>query len=429
MPQLSKKSVQILDGAVTLTKRDDSSFWQARYKVADIWLRVSTKTKDLKEAKELAEDNYLNAKFQLKNNLPIVSKRFDAIARLTKSKMQAALKAKQCKKVYTDYVRVIDKYLIPFFGSHYITNISYSLIQQYSFWLNEQFGRTASASAMNTHNSALNRIFEEALLHNYMTKAQIPQLINNGRKTERRSDFTLDEYRHLTKFMQTWIKETDGKRDKSVEMRELLRDYVLILANTGMRHGTESYGLKWKHLSWYDANGERVLMVSVDGKTKQRELVARHNCTKFFMRIHDRANDLQNYTFDELIAKGVDKYVFRLSDGTRTTNLGKTFKILMKDSNLLKDRRTNTNRSLYSLRHTYTTFGMLYENLDYFALEKQLGTSAEMIRKYYSHVLTRQLANKLVGKDYAKLTKERREQLAAEQAEKEMALQIIRDAD
>jgi integrase len=282
---------------------------------------------------------------------------------------------------------------------------------------------------MNTHNSALNRIFEEALLHNYMTKAQIPQLINNGRKTERRSDFTLDEYRHLTKFMQTWIKETDGKRDKSVEMRELLRDYVLILANTGMRHGTESYGVKWKHLSWYDANGEKVLMVSVDGKTKQRELVARRNCTKFFMRIHDRANDLQNLTFDELIAKGVDKYVFRLSDGTRTTNLGKTFKILMKDSNLLKDRRTNTNRSLYSLRHTYTTFGLLYENLDYFALEKQLGTSAEMIRKYYSHVVTRQLANKLVGKDYAKLTKERREQLAAEQAEKEMALQLIRDAD
>ena len=101
----------------------------------------------------------------------------------------------------------------------------------------------------------------------------------------------------------------------------------------------------------------------------------------------------------------------------------------MKDSNLLKDRRTNTNRSLYSLRHTYTTFGLLYENLDYFALEKQLGTSAEMIRKYYSHVVTRQLANKLIGKDFAKLTKERREQLAAEQAEKELAMQIIRDED
>ena len=170
MPQLSKNSVQILDGAVTLTKRDNSSAWQARYKVGDSWIRVTTKTKDLKEAKAFAHDSYLEAKFKSKNNQPIVSKRFDAIARLTKNKMQAALKAKQCKKVYADYVRVIDKYLIPFFGSHYITNISYALIERYSYWLNEQFGRTASASAMNIHNSALNKIFEETMLHNYMTK-------------------------------------------------------------------------------------------------------------------------------------------------------------------------------------------------------------------------------------------------------------------
>jgi integrase len=424
MPQLSENSIQILDGAVTLTKRTNSSFWQARYKVADNWIRATTNTKDLKEAKAVAEDIYLNAKYKSKNNLPIVSKRFDAIARLTKNKMQAALKAKQCKKVYADYVRVIDKYLIPFFGKHYITNISYALIQQYSDWLNEQFGRTASASAMNTHNSTLNKIFEEAMLHSYMTKAQVPQLINNGRKSERRSDFTLEEYKQLIEFMRIWVKQTDGKRDKSVEMRELLRDYVLILVNTGMRHGTESYGLKWKHLSWYDANGEKVLMISVDGKTNQRELVARHNCTRFFMRIHDRANDLQDYTFNELINAGVDKYVFRLSDGTRTTNLGKTFAILMRDSGLLKDRRTNTNRSLYSLRHTYTTFALLYENLDYFALEKQLGTSAEMIRKYYSHVITRQLANKLVGKNFAKLKEEKKKAV-----EKEKAMQLIRDAE
>jgi integrase len=424
MPQLSKNSIQILDGAVTLTKRTNSSFWQARYKVADNWIRTTTNTKDLKEAKAVAEDIYLNAKYKSKNNLPIVSKRFDAIARLTKNKMQAALKAKQCKKVYADYVRVIDKYLIPFFGKHYITNISYALIQQYSDWLNEQFGRTASASAMNTHNSTLNKIFEEAMLHSYMTKAQVPQLINNGRKSERRSDFTLDEYKQLIEFMRVWVKETDSKREKSIEMRELLRDYVLILVNTGMRHGTESYGLKWKHLSWYDANGEKVLMISVDGKTNQRELVARHNCTTFFMRIHDRANDLQDYTFNELINSGVDKYVFRLTDGTRTKNLGKTFAILMRDSGLLKDRRTNTNRSLYSLRHTYTTFALLYENLDYFALEKQLGTSAEMIRKYYSHVVTRQLANKLVGKNFAKLKEDKKKQL-----EKEKAMQLIRDVD
>jgi integrase len=30
-----------------------------------------------------------------------------------------------------------------------------------------------------------------------------------------------------------------------------LRDYVLILANTGMRHGTEAMNLKWRHIEWF----------------------------------------------------------------------------------------------------------------------------------------------------------------------------------
>ena len=68
MPQLSKNSIQILDGAVTLTKRDDSSCWQARYKIADNWIRATTKTKDLKEAKEVAIDLYTDAKAKLKQS-------------------------------------------------------------------------------------------------------------------------------------------------------------------------------------------------------------------------------------------------------------------------------------------------------------------------------------------------------------------------
>jgi hypothetical protein len=47
-----------------------------------------------------------------------------------------------------------------------------------------------------------------------------------------------------------------------------------------------------------------------------------------------------------------------------------------------------------------------------------------MIRKYYSHVVTRQLANKLVGKNFAKLKEEKKKQL-----EKEKAMQLIRDAE
>ena len=116
MAQLSPNSIQLLNGKITLTKRSHSSAWQMRYKIGDRWLRETTKEKDLKEAQQVAEEIYLRAKFRQSENLPIVSKRFDAVARMARNKMQTQLDNEEGKKVYKDYIRVIDNYLIDFFG-------------------------------------------------------------------------------------------------------------------------------------------------------------------------------------------------------------------------------------------------------------------------------------------------------------------------
>lgn len=98
MAQLSNNSIQILDGKITLTKRSQSSAWQMRYKIGGLWLRQTTKETDLKEAKAAAEEAYVIAKVRHKENMPIISKRFDAVARLAINKMRVQLDAKQGKK-------------------------------------------------------------------------------------------------------------------------------------------------------------------------------------------------------------------------------------------------------------------------------------------------------------------------------------------
>jgi hypothetical protein len=72
-------------------------------------------------------------------------------------------------------------------------------------------------------------------------------------------------------------------------MRELLRDYVLILANTGMRHGTEAQNLCWKHVSIIEQNGRSYVAMWVKAKTKERELIARHSCLSDLKWIHRKA--------------------------------------------------------------------------------------------------------------------------------------------
>jgi hypothetical protein len=59
----------------------------------------------------------------------------------------------------------------------------------------------------------------------------VPVLINKGRDSTRRPDFSADEYRKLIRVLPSWIDK--GREGKSRDMRHLLRDYVLILANTG----------------------------------------------------------------------------------------------------------------------------------------------------------------------------------------------------
>jgi integrase-like protein len=152
--------------------------------------------------------------------------------------MEKAVAAGQGKRVYRDYIQAIDNYLIPFFGRHHVDRITYPLIQEFEAWRIDKMGRQPKASTINNHNSALSRIFDEALMRGYIAKTQIPVLSNKGQDAQRRPDFTIDEYRKMTRALPGWIRK--GRAGKSRDMRELLRDYILILANTGMRHGTET---------------------------------------------------------------------------------------------------------------------------------------------------------------------------------------------
>jgi hypothetical protein len=51
-------------------------------------------------------------------------------------------------------------------------------------------GREPKASTLNTHNSAMNRVFDEAVARGFLAHKNVPMLVNKGEKSERRPDFT-----------------------------------------------------------------------------------------------------------------------------------------------------------------------------------------------------------------------------------------------
>ena len=88
--------------------------------------------------------------------------------------------------------------MIPILGNHNVDRIDNAVLVEFQKQRLTMMGKTPSASVLNNHNSALNRVFDEALERGYMTKLQAPVLRNDGLKSERRPDFTLEEYQALS---------------------------------------------------------------------------------------------------------------------------------------------------------------------------------------------------------------------------------------
>jgi integrase len=239
-------------------------------------------------------------------------------------------------------------------------------------------------------------VFDTAVVRGWLAQAQVPKLKNNGKKGTAREAFSLSEYKSLTSYMPSWIDK--GHTEKTNQMRRLLRDYVLVLSNTGIRHGTEALGLRWRDIEWITKDGERYLQLTVSGKVGKRTAIARHSTETYLRRIQERTPNIAQLTFDALLKKRLNQKVFVLEDGTETKSLAGTFRGLMRDSGLDKDRDTKEKRTLYSLRHTYAHLSILSESMDVYTLAKQMGTSVKMIEQHYGHLKPAQKADVIAGK-------------------------------
>lgn len=410
MAKLGADTHVLLDGEVKVYKRPNSKRWQTTFQIDGHWVRISTGKRDLEEAKAVAREQYLDYKYRAKHDLPVVTKRFEDVAKLAVADMQRQLDAGAGRKVYKDYIKAIDKYFIPFFGKTYITNIDHEKILAFNAWRVEQIGREPKASTLNTHNSAMNKVYAEAVARGFISQGKVPVLANNGEDAKRRPDFSLEDYRTLIRKLPHWIDK--GKGGKSRDMRYLLRDYVLIMANTGMRHGTEAQNLRWKHVTVFKENGLEYVEFYLHGKTKPREAIGRAGTINYLKRIHSRTEAIKDIDFYEMLKQKLDLPVFCLPDGTVTEHLRQTFKAFLKDAGLLKCPKTGQDRTLYSLRHTYATFALVNDGMDIHALAKQMGTSIGMIERHYSHLTPRMKKDMFTGKRYELSAEEYAEQKA-----------------
>jgi integrase len=343
----------ICDGSVVLFRRNGSKRWQARIRrTTGKWIVYSTKEADIEAAKAVAEDRYRDMKYAQQMGRIDVTRRFNSVCQQCRKELLEE-NSRTGRVLPKDMTQVIDKYIVPILGGYMCHNIGQTELQKYSNKRREMLGRNPSASTVATHNTALNYIFRKAKELNYIEF--IPKTTNDGDSSiRRRPYFNSKELRILNANMWRYVKYSekllnaggrngiDTIQQKTYWIRELLRDVILILVNTGIRPGKELLNLKWNNLRIVEQNGKESIQFSLPHtKTnKQRVVIGyepnqkdddeKYGCWKPLTRIKNGFDNLKDLDWEKLFL--VNEYIFRYQNGELPVQeqLTKSFKQLLK---------------------------------------------------------------------------------------------------
>lgn len=425
MPQQLETTHEIIERELIVYRRERSAVWQCRFKVGNIWKRASTGERDLQKAIRKSHEVRMEAEILRRNNLPVITRRFSDIARIAVKRMEEEVKNGEGKAIYSDYISAINRYLIPILGKYSITNIDRAALDHLASERIRLMNKVPTKSTLMNHNAALNRVFDEAVLRQFMPEISRPKLEAKGKKSIRRAAFDLNELKAVILNFDSWIAQ--AKTKDSRERRQVMRDYVELLIDTGARPGKELMDLKWNQVKfvkhpeslrtgqkYVDDDGEegeivltdlnRGVEMTVSGKTGTRVILGRNPSVKVLTRIAREHYAVENLIIDPLAGVAVptnNDYVLRTK--THRIDPSSSFQKMLEDylteHNLLIDPVTGHKRVFYSFRHTYATLALTYDKVYGPILEEQMGTSQGMIKKHYSHIKVSEIFHELAGKE------------------------------
>jgi integrase len=317
-------------------------------------------------------------------------------------KLGEALTSHDFKKLLTEFSlsypseapsekRVVDiclflrAYALPYFTKNKLTELSESEVTKFFDWRRANPKRNAPSHATIRAEMSHFKTFADWCYRRGYFKKRI-ELERPSLNENRRPHFNDKDWTKLTRFLREWVKAGKTKSGPMYRDRVMLTNYVLVLANTGIRVG-EARSLKWSGIDTFVGDdGKENIVLQVRGKTGAREVVA-HT-----LAVKDYLQRIWELRCEELKAKPpMSEAIFCHKDGKPIHSFKNGFSALIKEGGVEFDSN-GQRRVIYSLRHTYATF-RLHEGVNHFTLARNMGTSVKMLESFYGHTSNRAMAS------------------------------------
>ncbi|MGJ0510522.1 MAG: tyrosine-type recombinase/integrase [Methylocystis sp.] len=364
------------DGQIYLYRRADykKPTWFCRVKVpgAKGYISQSTKTTDEHAAYKVADDLFLSCLARVASGQDIASKRVSVAIKEYVREASLLGEPSFSRKLQLQFLKRTDS----FFGTMSLKDVTTATLLDLNLWLHQRSrnGRL-SPTSIKRYSMDLKQFLGWCVERSYIDR--IPTFPKIKSENNRRPHFDRNDWAKLTGHLCAF---TNGHPWVARD-RTMLANYVLILAETGIRVG-EARQLKWRDVRELPTSRQSDrpadVVLYVTGKTGPREVVAATADVKtYFRRIFElRSEELER-------APSADDFIFCNRDGSPIASFKKSFAALLKSAGVETDSHGNK-RTIYSLRHTYATF-RLEEGVHQFILARNMGTSVEMLEKHYGH--------------------------------------------
>lgn len=466
MHKISTNTItETVKNSVKLFTRDGSPYYYCQIKKPDTgkWVQRSTKTTDKDEALIIAQDWFSEMRILHKRGYSSTPSMFSKACNFylqDLDKEQALFertdgnKGRSLKDLKSFRV-IVEQFIKPYFGDKSIDAISNADVQSFFDWRRtywtegpgkdvkfkkyERGGRIverlvnhveATDGTVARCGLVLTDLYKSAVRHLLIEQVKVPNTKlpkENIRKSaigkkQPKPAFTIKQYQDLLKYLPKWCLETS--RDKHLRQytnrRLLLWDMIELIANTGMRPGTESDNILWKHVEFYkDKNGldqearkspfalgdPKVSIQLPKGKTGERPTTGNIDASIALLRIKRRYSDFQNGLMEKPdyyerlitgktegeplgwikpVAVDLEMPVSALPNGELVTedSWRQTFEHLMRDFQK-KHEKFDKHLTPYTLRHSYIRWQLKAGSMTIYDIANQCGNSVGTIQKHY----------------------------------------------
>jgi integrase len=417
---------RLLNGRVLLSTR--AGIFQLRLYLGDgKYIYKSLKTRELMVARDRAMRAFYEFEFRKEQNLPLQQMRFGEVL-TAYEQMRAAQNArgtynqrnKQNLQQTSDHmlrqIQRVNRFWHAYCGHMLLEKVDNAVLRDYVLWRLEYYSRMPALKRPRNH--SLNpsdktlewettyalTVLKWATERGYRGQMPMPSFRHKAQRITTRPCFSIAEYAKLYQQLRTDIANAVSKAEQHRYTHELLRDYVLILANSGMRVGEANALRETDLVEIEDDTGRKLYGFNVMGKTGKRFVVLRASARRSVDRC--LARNAQWRAQWQLSAKAKqkthnrkraehDNWLFRMADGNKIITLIDQFNAVLKRANITYNAE-GEKFTLYSLRHFYAVQMLRKGKVNAFDVARNMGTSVQIIESYYGkHATSRVLATRL----------------------------------